>query len=122
MKYTEAELEHARDILNAEREEEHKKDKAKAETYIGHYFKTRNSYGAGRDDWWLYVKPTSANEYGHLQGLSFQTKVGVYGNELEIEPNHFMLMSMIGDYEEITREEFTEALNEFKRLVTEIAP
>ena len=121
--YTESELQGAWDIINAEREKQHALDKAKAEAYIGRYFKTRNSYGSD-SGWWLYREPMQANEYGHLSGLSFEQKVGSEGShyELSIVPNDLMMVSMLENNTEITKEEFTEALNDFKRLVADILP
>lgn len=64
-------LKQAQEVISAHREAEYAAKAEKARTYIGRFFKYRNSYGSG-DKWWLYGMVTAATDYGAPTGVTFQ--------------------------------------------------
>ena len=108
-------LETARRVIEADRQQQQNVKNAELRAYVGRFFKYRNSYGGG-EDWWMYGAPRKVSDYGHVTGLTFQRTAH---NIIEIESNGAVGVggSFGGSWIEITPREFWAAAKKLTMLV-----
>lgn len=73
--------------------------------YKGKFFKERNSYGGGREDWFIYYYVNEVTDFMRLETTSIQKDCE---GQVTIEPSHNLPVSMCKN--EISKEEFLSAL------------
>lgn len=111
---TDAAVAQAQAILNRHRDLQRAADVREKKSLIGKCFRYRNTFGDGKH-WWLYTVVTSVNRWGHLHGLSFQTKSD---GSTEIEPRNYLSLS---GWKEISRQEFDRAKAQcIRRIVKQL--
>lgn len=115
MRPSDDEIEKAKSVLAAAREQRDAEEQAKALTYVGRFFRFSNSYSLERGGrWWIYGAITGA-AHGMPQGWTFQRTVE---DIIKIEAQDSIPVDY-GRWEEITAEEFWAAA---KTLLETIEP
>ncbi|MDB4892195.1 MAG: hypothetical protein JWL61_4050 [Gemmatimonadetes bacterium] len=104
-------LETARAVIAADREQKEQARRVELSAYAGRFFKYRNCYSCPEkesDYWWLYRAITGlADEGAYLNGWAFQRSVS---GIVTIEPSQFGY-EPDESYVEITADEFWAAAN-----------
>lgn len=111
-------IEQAQEVIRKHRAESQEKENVQKGKFIGRYFKYRNSYGTG-DEWWLYGTVTKVNEWGHIEGKTFQkTSLGMF--EVAIST---LMGTIVENGQEISSEEYKTALDLFtNELIDHLRP